>query len=411
MKHDVVVLGAGMVGTCTAWHLRQRGHQVLLLDRRDPGEETSLGNAGLIQIEAAEPYAFPRDPAKLLQVLLGRSRDVHWRAAALPATLAPLLRYWWNSAPARHQRLARPYAALIAHCLREHQTLIDATGAQDLLRPGGYRRLYRSPAAMAQAAADAARMQRQWGVLTQIESAAELAAAEPALRQSLAGAVHYPHTGAVSDPSALVKRYAQDLVRAGGELRRASVQGLQPHGGGWRVQTDQGAVDAAQVVLAMGPWSDGPLRALGYRWPLFVKRGYHQHYDGAHGLRAAVYDGERGYLLLPMKAGLRLTTGAELALRDAPPQPTQLPLAEASARELVNLGQALPLPVWMGSRPCTADMLPVMGAAPRHPGLWFNLGHAHQGFTLGPVAGRLLAELIGGETPLLDPAPYSAARF
>ena len=64
-----------------------------------------------------------------------------------------------------------------------------------------------------------------------------------------------------------------------------------------------------------------------------------------------------------------------------------------------------------GSRPCTADMLPVMGAAPRHPGLWFNLGHAHQGFTLGPVAGRLLAELIGGETPLLDPAPYSAARF
>ena len=104
-------------------------------------------------------------------------------------------------------------------------------------------------------------------------------------------------------------------------------------------------------------------------------------------------------------------TGAELALRDAPPQPTQLPLAEASARELVNLGQALPLPVWMGSRPCTADMLPVMGPAPRHPGLWFNFGHAHQGFTLGPVAGRLLAEMVAGERSWIDPAPYAPARF
>ncbi len=66
---------------------------------------------------------------------------------------------------------------------------------------------------------------------------------------------------------------------------------------------------------------------------------------------------------------------------------------------------------WLGARPCTADMLPVMGAAPRHRGLWFNLGHAHQGFTLGPVSGRLLAELIEGAMPVVDPRPYAPARF
>jgi D-amino-acid dehydrogenase len=77
----------------------------------------------------------------------------------------------------------------------------------------------------------------------------------------------------------------------------------------------------------------------------------------------------------------------------------------------VDLGQPLPEPAWLGARPCTADMLPVMGPAPRHPGLWFNFGHAHQGFTLGPVAGRLLAEMLQGEVPCVDPAPYLPQRF
>jgi D-amino-acid dehydrogenase len=66
---------------------------------------------------------------------------------------------------------------------------------------------------------------------------------------------------------------------------------------------------------------------------------------------------------------------------------------------------------WLGARPCTVDMKPVIGAAPRHRGLWFNFGHAHQGFTLGPASGRLLAELMTGELPYIDPAPYSPRRF
>ena len=112
-----------------------------------------------------------------------------------------------------------------------------------------------------------------------------------------------------------------------------------------------------------------------------------------------------------MQRGLRLTSGAEFAPIDAPPTPVQLARAEALARELVDLGQPLPESPWLGARPCSADMLPLMGPAPRHDGLWFNFGHGHQGFTLGPVAGRLLAELIGGGPTWIDPAPYLPARF
>jgi len=177
------------------------------------------------------------------------------------------------------------------------------------------------------------------------------------------------------------------------------------------VQTTEGRVDAEQAVLALGPWADGLIRTLGYRFPLFIKRGYHQHYTSPAQVRQPLLDAERGYVLAPMQKGLRLTTGAEFAPIDAPPTPVQLAKAEALARELVDLGEPLPEAPWLGARPCTADMLPVMGPAPHHKGLWFNFGHAHQGFTLGPVAGRLLAEMVEGRHTWIDPTPYLPMRF
>ena len=88
-----------------------------------------------------------------------------------------------------------------------------------------------------------------------------------------------------------------------------------------------------------------------------------------------------------------------------------MPRATAAARELLDLPEPVEAEPWLGNRPCLPDMLPVIGPAPRHRGLWFHAGHAHQGFTLGPVSGRLLAELIEGGPTLVDPTPYALQRF
>ncbi len=122
-------------------------------------------------------------------------------------------------------------------------------------------------------------------------------------------------------------------------------------------------------------------------------------------------DAEKGYVIAPMQQGMRLTTGAEFANIDALPTPVQLQKTQALAHELVGLDNPVPTPPWLGSRPCTVDMLPIMGAAPHHKGMWFNFGHGHQGFTLGPISGRLLAEMINSESTLVDTTPYSPTRF
>jgi D-amino-acid dehydrogenase len=155
------------------------------------------------------------------------------------------------------------------------------------------------------------------------------------------------------------------------------------------------------------------LSPLGLRLPLAVKRGYHRHFRvrGNASLTRPVVDADLGYCVTPMEQGLRLTTGAEFAARDAPATPAQLERLMPAASALFPLGEPVEPAPWMGSRPCFADSKPVIGPAPGQPGLWLCYGHAHWGLTLGPASGRLLAEMITGATPFCDPAPYGAERF
>ncbi len=411
VKSSVLVLGAGMVGTCTALHLAQRGHAVTLVDRRPPGRETSYGNAGVIQREAVEPYAFPRSMGALLNAGLGRDTGIsyHWNALARSAQY--LGRYWRNSAPDRYPRIAAAYARLIEHALDEHQPLIEASQGEDLVRRGGYLHVYSDERSFAAAADNAERVRKEYGLTVTALDDSQARTMEPALQARLAGAFHWSDSWSVTDPGELVARYARQFQQLGGTFVTGDAQTLRETGAGWKVTGSAGAVEAENVVVALGPWAQQLLRPLGYGLPLFVKRGYHRHFHSARSPRIPVYVAGRGFVIAPMRQGVRITTGAEFAFLDAPPTPRQLALVARLASELVELGSPVEVEPWIGARPCTVDMLPVIGRAPNHRNVWFNFGHGHQGFTLGPASGRLLAEMIDGVRPFVDPEPYTPARF
>lgn len=408
---SAIVLGGGMVGIGTALHLQRRGWSVTLIDRREPGRETSYGNAGMIQAEAVRPYAMPRDLASLFRIATGRTNDVRYSLSTLHLHIEPLLRYFWHSAPQRHRHAITAWARLIADATVEHDVLIREAHADNLIRRAGYRMLHRDPAAFDLAVRTAEEDRREFGVNFRVLSGAELARAEPILRDDLPGAIHWMDTWTVSDPGALVTAYAELFERQGGVLLRGDAHSLQQTATGWSVETERGRIDAQAAVVALGPWSPDLLGRFGYRIPLVRKRGYHMHYSGGASLDLPLVDKGGGYAMGPMAKGIRITSGAELTGPDAPATPVQLDRAEASARDLIDLGRRAEPEPWFGTRPCTPDMLPVLGPAARHRDLWMNFGHGHQGFTLGPATGRLLAELMSGETPAIDPAPYGPARF
>jgi len=413
MRSDALVLGAGIVGICVALHLQKRGRSVVLVDRRGAAEETSFGNAGLIQREGVYPYGFPHDFGALLRYGFNRTIDAHYHPSAL-LKLAPFLwQYWQHSRPARHAEVAQRYSKLIEHCVSEHQALAFEAGATAYLHSGGWLKVFRTERERDRRFAEAERWQREFGIRYRAMDAHSLRKMEPHVAPVLAGALHWTDPVAVDDPQGLALSYLRAFERLGGKFVQGNAASLEAEGDGWRLHTAHGTITAAGAVLALGPWADVLTRMLGYSLPLAVKRGYHMHYRaaGEAKLNLPMLDTERGYFLAPMRRGIRLTTGAEFALRDAIRTPVQLGRAEPIARDLFPLAERLDHEPWMGARPCTPDMLPVIGAAPRHRNLWFAFGHAHHGLTLGAVTGRLVAELVTGEPPFVDPAPYSAERF
>lgn len=410
---DTIVLGAGIVGVCVAIHLQRRGRNVVLVDRREPGRETSYGNAGIIQKEGVRPRAFPRELRELMRIGAGRGLDTRYDVAALPGYASALGQYWWNSAPARYRRIVAEYAPLIAHSVDEHADLIAAAGAEALIRKEGWLLAFRSEARRDAAFRDAEGDARDYGVGIRKLDGSDLQLAEPALLQPMAGALHWTDPWTVRDPGGLVLAYAELLKTLGGRVAIGDAGTLRQSGAGWAIDTADGPVTAAEAVVALGPWARTATEKLGYRLPLFIKRGYHREYREVPGatLNHPVLDAEIGYLLAPMQRGVRLTTGAEFALIEAPQNEMQVNGTERIARQLLPLGERLDAKPWMGARPATPDMKPIIGPAPRHKNLWFAFGHAHHGLTLGAVTGRMLAEMITGETPFLDPQPFAATRF
>jgi D-amino-acid dehydrogenase len=413
MPQSAIVLGAGMVGVSVALHLRRRGYDVVLMDRQGPGEGASFGNGGLIQREAVHPHPFPRALAELRRIARNRAIDVSYHPLALPGFASPLLRYWWHSEPTRYLHAVQAYSRLIVTCLDEHLALASGTEAMALLRPIGWMRLFGDPRMLEATLAQAELARRDHGVNFMALDGSGVAAAEPHLLVSRAGAIHWTDPLSVSDPHALTLCYARLFTDEGGCLAIGDAASLQPAGTGWRVHTAAGPVEAAEVVVALGAASGRVTGPLGYAPPLFGKRGYHMHYGlrGNATLHRPVLDTDSGFLLAPMRSGIRLTTGAEFARAEAAASPIQLDRAEPVARGLLPLADRLDTAPWMGVRPCTPDMLPIIGRMPGRSGVWCAFGHAHQGLTLGPTTGRLLAEMMAGEPPFISPEPYQPARF
>jgi D-amino-acid dehydrogenase len=409
---DAIVLGAGIVGTSIGLQLVKRGLAVALVDRGAPGEETSYGNAGIIEGNQIFPPVFPSDPVALLRVALKRAPEANYHLTFLPQVAPWLIKFRAASDRPRLIETARAMRPMFACAIEDHEMLLAEAGASRYLRKEGWLKLYRGDRAFAALDGELA-LAKEFGVPYRAlgtDGAREL---EPSLAPVFRHAVHWQGVASVTNPLAVTRAYAARFAALGGAMVKGDARSLHRANGYWRIDAAEGAVDAASAVVALGPFAPEVLAPLGINLPLAIKRGYHRHFRpaGNAALARPVLDAGVGYCLAPMEQGIRLTTGVEFAARDAAPTPVQFDRLLPDAKKLFPLGEPVEAAPWMGSRPCFPDSRPVIGRAPGQNGLWLAYGHAHWGLTLGPTTGRLLADMMTGATPFCDPAPYGAERF
>ena len=407
---DVAVLGAGIVGVSAAIAARQRGHSVVLVDRREPGSETSYGNAGVLSSGSIFPLNVPSLWDALPKYLTNRHPALRWDLAWSIRNAAWVARFLANATPARVKPRATALRSLIVASLKLHREWIVQADAGERIRETGWLKAWRSDASAAARAQQAALA--EYGVKSELLDRQAISALEPNILPVYKVGLLHTETASVDSPGNVVKAYARMFAGRGGEIRRSEIRSLVPEADGWRVMLADGELRARHVVVALGPWSADLLRPLGYRVPLAPERGYHQEFkpNPARKLLRPIHDAETGFLMSPMENGIRVTSGVELTFRDAPSSYAQLDASVKAARGVVEFGDAVAEP-WRGARPTLPDNLPMIGPAPRHAGLWFAFGNQHIGFTTGPGTGAAIAAMIDRATPPFDPAPFARSRY
>ncbi|MEH2505654.1 D-amino-acid dehydrogenase [Bradyrhizobium sp. AZCC 1578] len=409
-KADVVVLGAGIVGVSTAFAARQRGMPVVLVDRREPGSETSYGNAGIISSGSITPLNNPSLWKSLPKYLTNRHAALRWNPLWAVKNAGWVARFLANSAASRLRPRATALHGLIGASAKLHREWIVQAGAGHRIRETGWLRAWRSDAVLA-AKQEQAKL-AEYGIASEWLNRQAISALEPDIVPVYKAGLLHTQTASVDSPGEVVKAYARMFANAGGQVRQADIKAILPDGNGWRVVLADGEISARHVVAALGPWSADMLRPLGYRVPLAFERGYHREFkpNPARSLRRPIYDIDGGFIMTPMEQGIRVTSGVELTDRDAPSSFAQLNQAIPLARGVVEFGDAVG-DAWRGSRPTLPDSLPMIGPAPRHAGLWLAFGNQHIGFTTGPATGAAIAAMIAGAPTPYDVTPFAPSRY
>jgi D-amino-acid dehydrogenase len=407
---DVVVLGAGIVGVSAAYAARQRGLSVILVDRREPGSETSYGNAGILSSGSILPLNQPSLWSALPAYLSNRHAALRWDPAWAIRNIDWLVRFLANATPSRIKPRATALHGLIGASLKLHREWIVKADAAQRIRETGWLKAWRSDA-VATAKWEQAFL-AEYGIESRLLDRQAISALEPNILPVYKVGLLHTQTASVDSPGAVVKAYARMFSGSGGEIRQADIKAIVPDGESWRVVLEDGGISARHVLVALGPWSADLLRPLGYHAPLAFERGYHREFkpSPARSLLRPIHDAEGSFLMTPMENGIRVTSGVELTARDAPSSFAQLDQVVPAARGVVEFGEAVG-ETWRGARPTLPDSLPMIGPAPRHAGLWLAFGNQHIGFTTGPGTGAAIAAMIGGEMPPFDVSAFSPNRY
>ena len=398
---DVVVVGAGSVGTAVALDLVRRGAEVTVLERGPAvAAGCSAGNAGVVGAAHVLPLASAQSVREGLTSLVHDEAPFSIRPR--PELVPWLARFVAAARPAAHARAAGLLRELASRSARMHAALgseLDVGYVRE-----GFLSVYVEPEEL-RAARD-----QDGASGTQVVDAAGL----PWLGRPVAGALLHPNDAHV-DPVRFVHALAGEVTRLGGRVQTGvEVVGVRMRAGRVTgVSTTTGELACDALVLATGAWSPELSRALGVRLPVQGGKGYAIEYAGSAGFRQPVYFPSRRIVLTPLRDRVRLTGMLELCGTDLSVDARRVVALRRQGEELVpTLADLTTGGVWRGLRPCTPDGLPIVGGLPGTENGWLATGHGMWGLQLAPITGALLGAAITGSVAdhnLL--APLSATRF
>ncbi|MCA1299445.1 NAD(P)/FAD-dependent oxidoreductase [Stappia indica] len=403
---EVIVVGAGVVGLSAALEAQARGLSVRVIDREGPAAGASAGNAGAFAFSDILPLASPRIIRQAPKWLLDPLGPLSIRPAYALRILPWMWRFWRASWPAQVRASTAAQTEMMRVSQASLEPFLDRAGLADMLRRDGQLQVYEGEREF-RASLPGWQAREEEGIAFRHLKGEEIAAYQPGLSPRFTHATFTPGWQSIADPKDYTLALAERFRAGGGEIEIAEVEALVPGG----VKTSAGE-RAGQVVLAAGAYSHRLARTAGVRIPLETERGYNTTLPaGAFDLRMQVTFGGHGFVISRLSSGLRVGGAVELGGLELPPNYAR---ADAMLKKAAEFLPGLDISggtQWMGFRPSLPDTLPAIGPLPGRPDVICAFGHGHLGLTQSTGTAALVADLLTGQAPAIDLAPFSPGRF
>ncbi len=414
-REEVVIVGAGVIGLASALALLQAGRGVRVIDAGRVGGGSSHGNCGTITPSHAPPLAAPGTPALALRWMLTPDAPLYIPPRLDPGLWRWLMRFagrcntrdWLASAQAKSV-LLNDSRARTAEWIAEHGLACEFS-------PSGLDYVYRDARAFAGGKRHLDSL-RALGVGVEVIEGGDYLQREPALKPGVAGALRFEGDAALR-PDRYVAELARVVRERGGTIQEhCRLQSLQGTGGRMQLSTTCGLLHARHVVLASGAWSRQLGDAVGVpalRRAIQPGKGYSITYDAPDLVpQRPLVLREKSVCVTAWGSGFRLGSTMEFSGFDERLNERRLAALERGAAEYLH--QPIGPQVrerWYGWRPMSCDDIPVIGRVPGREGLWLATGHGMMGMGMSAGTGQLIADLIVGRAPAIDPSPYRVERF
>lgn len=414
-EKQIVVIGGGVVGVCTAYHLALAGHEVVVVERHhNVAQEASYANGGVIAPGYATPWASPGMPKKILSYLFKSEAPVMLKPT-MDRALWRWVRQWMAECDIDRYRINKERMQRVAFYSRDVLKEMRERFQIDYDRTQGVLQLFRSRHDM-KMAEPACAMLEEAGVPHQVVDAEGALAIEPSLHEqtALTGGIYLPQDESGNCPL-FTKRLKYIAHSIGVHFHfTSSVHSIQPEGGRVALRIDDQVFTSDAVVVAAGIDSARLLKPLGIQIPLYPVKGYSatasiKNFDRAP--RASVVDESYKVDITRMGNRIRVSGTAELGSRT-------VELHQAAIRTLVKVGDDWfphaanynTSTFWCGTRPMLPDGPPLLGATPVR-NIYVNIGHGSTGWAMAAGSGKLVADIISGRAPEIDMDGLTLSRY
>ncbi len=409
---QIIIVGGGIVGINAACFLSEAGFAVTVIDRDGICEGTSSGNAAALAFSDILPMAQKGMLKNVPRWLMDPLGPLSIPPAYAPFIIPWLLRMMRNGSASRQERLVAAQVALMKLSEVETLDLAARAGISSMISNDGSLELYTSEASF-QSGLSGWALREKHGVPFEHVRGARLADLQLGLSPSVIAATFSPSWRTVSDPKEYGKALWAYAETRGAQFVQGTVRELRPYqGGASSVLNDGRRLDGAYVINCAGAWSHKLAATIGDVMPLETERGYNTTLPlGAFDAKRMLIFGEDGFVLTPLSNGIRIGGAVELAGLNRPPNYKRSDAMLTKAKRYLPNLNTQGGTQWMGYRPSLPDTLPAIGRSKASPHIIHAFGHGHLGLTQSAATGRLLRDLVSGQTPSIDILPFNPHRF